>query len=799
MLQNYLAVAFRNLAKNKVYSFINIVGLAIGMAACLTMLIFVLYERSFDGFHSKNLYRLNEVQQFEGMVASQKVALSMYPMGPTLKNDYPEIKNFARIRSNRNVPMEYGTTRIFLDQVFAADSSFLTMFNFPLLKGDRKTALQAPKSVILTEKSAQKFFPNEDPIGKTITYFGRDTMQLQVTGVLKNIPENSHLQFDAVFPFHAIARPEWMTNWGSNWLRTYLELAPGADMAALEQKFPDYLKKYLAEEDRWKFYQLFLLPLMDVHAKATDIGLDGLNYRKFDHNITKGFFLIAMLVLLIACVNFVNLSTARSSERAKEVGIRKSIGAGRPQLSLQFIGESVMLSLLAMLLASVLVKITLPLVGHFAERALVFPIFSDLKVTLALLTGTVLLGVLSGLYPAAYLSSFAPAKVLKNAQHTGKNRRFMRDSLVVVQFSCAIFLMLATGLATKQLFFMRSQDPGFEREQVVNISLNRVETPAYQVFKKELLANTLIAGVTAAQDVLGSHLDQSGVAFRGDGALRELTGTRLITDPDYLSVYKIPLVAGRNFSQDKNAEGREYIINEQMAKELLKDNPGAPMASLLDKQFGFDSTGQIIGIAKDFNFNSLHNKIETLFMCAVSEWGYTEMSVKIAAGKTKESLVFIQSLWEKHFPDLPFKYEFLDDHFEEVYRADTQTSTIVGALAGLTILISCLGLFGLSTYTAERRRKEIGVRKTLGASVASVTGLLAKDFLKLVLIAILIASPIAFYFMQNWLAGFAYRIDIQWWMFATTGIMAVTIAFLTVSFQSIKAALANPVNSLKSE
>jgi putative ABC transport system permease protein len=799
MLRNYITIAMRNLAKNRMYSFINIAGLAIGMAACLSTLIFVDYERNFDRFHTKNLYRLNEVQQFEGMVASQKVALSMYPMGPTLKSEFPEIKNFVRIRANRNIPMEYATNRVFLDQVFVADSSFLDMFDFQLLKGDRATAMQAPKSVILTEETARKLFRGEDPIGKTITYFGRDTMPLQVTGVLKNVPQNSHLQFDAVIPFHAIARAQWIENWGSNWLRTYLELAPGADMAALEQKFPDYLKKYLAEEERWKMYQLFLLPMRDIHAKATDIGLDELNYRKFDYSTTHTFFLIAIIVLLIACVNFVNLSTARSAERAKEVGIRKSIGAGRTQLSLQFMGESVLLSFFAMILAVAMVKIALPFIGHFAERTLIFPVFTNWKVALSMLTGTILLGLLSGLYPAAYLSSFLPAKVLKNDIQTGKNKRFMRDSLVVGQFACAIFLMLATGLATKQFFFMKDQHPGFEREQVVNVSLNRVETAQYQVFKKELLANTLIKGVTAAQDVLGSHLDQSDVGFKGDGPLRELTGTRLIVDHDYLSVYKIPLLEGRNFSSEEKAEGREYIINEQMASELLKDSPGANKASLIGKQFGFDSTGQIIGIAKNFNFNSMHNKIETLFLHAFSGWGYTDMSVKIASGRTKESLTLIQSLWEKHFPGLPFKYEFLDDHFAEVYRADAQVGTIVGVLAGLAIFISCLGLFGLATHTTERRKKEIGVRKVLGASASSVTGLLAKDFLKLVVLAILIASPIAYYFMNQWLADFAYRIHIQWWMFAVAGAVAVAIAFLTVSFQSVNAALANPVKSLRNE
>lgn len=341
MFKNYFKTALRNLLKNKTFSAINIVGLAIGMAVCIIILLFVTYERSFDGFHTKNIYRLNEVQKFEGMVASQKVALSMFPMGPTLKNDFPQIKNFTRIHWTGKYQMTAGEKRIFFTDSYFVDSTFLQLFDFKLITGNRATVLQKPNSAVLTQASAEKLFGKEDPIGKTINHYGGDTTSFVVTGVLENVPQNSQLQFDALYSFSSVYQPWMFTNWGGNWLDTYFELAPNTDIAALEKKFPAYLKKYMTEGDNWKNYELFLLPLKDVHAGATDIGLDYLNYQKFDKNYTNIFFAIALVVLLIACINFMNLSTARSAERAREVGIRKSVGAHRWQLSAQFISESV--------------------------------------------------------------------------------------------------------------------------------------------------------------------------------------------------------------------------------------------------------------------------------------------------------------------------------------------------------------------------------------------------------------------------------------------------------------------------
>jgi len=798
MFKSYFKIAWRNLWKHKVYSAINIIGLATGMAACITILLFVFYERSFDNFHHKNLYRLNEVQKFPGMVASQKVGLSMFPMGPTIRQEFPEVKNFTRIRWNTKYQMTYEDKRIYLPQTFFVDSAFLQMFDFRMLRGDRGSALLKPNSAVLTESAARKLFGSEDPIGRRISHFDADTVFFTVTGIMADVPENSQLQFDGLFSFNTIYKPDWMNWWGGNWLDTYFELAPNTDVAALEKKFPAYLKRHL-QGDGWKFYELFVLPYKDVHAKAADIGLDYLNYQKFDKNYTNIFSAIALIVLLIACINFMNLSTARSAERAKEVGIRKSIGALRMQLGAQFLGETILLSLIALVMAAGLVMLALPYVSALSQRHLASVLRDNTWLVVVVVVGTILVGVLSGLYPAAYLSSFQPVQVLKGLSLTGKNKGRLRNVLVVGQFASAIFLMIATIFVFRQLSYMQRRDPGFNRDKVLTIELDRVTSRKYDLLKDELSHNAYIAAVTGAQDQLGSHLDQSGVEFKGQGPLRQLTSTRLIVDPDYLHLYKIPLVAGKDFSHEKGANGREYIINEALARELSKDQPKAELSSLVGKHFGFDSTGYIVGIAKDFNFNSLHYKIETMFLFNQKEWGFNTLSVKINGSKDQEAIAFIQSTWSRIFPDRPLAYQFLDDHFTEVYRADAQVSRMVGILAMLAILISCLGLFGLASYSAEKRVKEIGIRKVMGASVRHIVTLLSRHFVKLVFLANLIAWPLAGWVLHRWLQDYAYRVTLSWWVFVLAGVIALFIALVTVSVLAVKAAIANPVKSLRTE
>ncbi len=800
---HYTKVAWRNLRKNKFFSSINIAGLAIGIAACIIIMIFVFYEKSFDSLHTKNIYRLDEVQKFEGMVAPQNVALSMYPMGPTLKQEFPEIINFTRVRQNEKVDFNYEDKKVFLPKIFWVDSTFLQMFDFRLTSGDRAIALQKPNSIILTKESAAKLFGKENPMGKTVVHYIGDTTSFTVTGIMEDVPENSHLRFDALVSFSTFARPQFMENWGGNWLVTYLELAPHTNVAAMSKKFPDYLKRHM-QNDNWKHYELFLQSLKDVHASSTNITHDYINYQKFDKTYTYVFSIIALIILIIACINFMNLSTARSAERAKEVGIRKTIGASRFQLAVQFIGESILLSLIAMLLAVGLVKLFLPFVVQLSQRDLRFPFFTDPKLLLSILGGTLLVGIVAGVYPAIYLSSFKPVKVLKGSiTSPGKNKWTLRDVLVIGQFTGAVFLIIATVFAVRQLRYMQQKDVGFNRDQVMILPLDRASSAKYAAIKQDLLQNTLIKSVTGSQQRLGNNLHQTGVTFHGNGPARDLTSSQVVVDPDYLKLYQIPIIAGKNFTDNYASEnGKAYIINEELAKELLKDDSKGSYESLIGKHFGFggmDSAGYIAGVAKDFNFNSLHYKIETLCILNQRDWGYGEMSIRINGAKAADAIGFISSTWKKNVPDHPFDYTFLDDHFNEMYRADNQVSKVVGVLAVLAIIISCLGLFGLASYAAERRIKEIGIRKVLGASVQNIVGMLSGDFLKLVIVSNIIAWPLAWLAIHRWLQDFAYRTDISWWVFITAGIVALFIALGTVSFQAIKAAAANPVKSLKTE
>ena len=802
MLRNYLKIAWRNLWKHKGYSLLNILGLAIGMTACIVIMLFVFYEKSFDAIHSRNIYRLNEIQKYEGMVEPQNVALSMYPMGPTLKNDYPEILNFTRISLMGKVKVWHNEKKLALQNALYVDSTFLQLFDYKLLKGDRKLVLQKPNSVVLTEENAERIFGKEEALGRMVTIYGGDTTHFTVTGILANTPKTSHLQFDGLFSLNTFAKPDLMNNWGGNWMITYLELSENADVRSLEKQFPGFLKRNM-KEGGWKFYELFLQPLKEVHANSMNITHDYQNFQKFDKRYTYIFSIVALIVLLIACINFMNLSTARSAGRAKEIGVRKASGSGRLQLGMQFLGESVMLCFFSMVLAILFVKLLLPYVNELSQRQLEFSFFSNPVLMLSVLAGTLLIGIISGLYPAAYLSSFNASVVLKGTIQNGKRKLSFRNILVVGQFAGAIFLMIATVLTVRQLNYMQKANIGFDREQVITIPLSMESQKNYQAIKDELLRKSQIKAVTGSRQKLGNNLHQTGVRFHGEGPVREMTSSQLVVDPDYLNLYKIPLVAGRNFTKEGDSDnGKAYIVNETLARELLKDSPGKPVEFLIGKNFGFggmDSAGVIVGVSKDFNFNSLHHKIETLCILDNSDWGYSEMSVRINSAKAKAAIADIQSTWKSIAPNEDFEYQFLDDHFAELYRADNTVSEIVGILAGLAIFISCLGLFGLASFSVEQRVKEIGVRKVLGASVSEIVSLLSKDFVKLVLVAFFIAAPLAWLAMNKWLEDYAYRIDISWWVFGLSGILAVGIALFTVSFQSIKAALMNPVKSLRSE
>ena len=798
MLKNYLLITFRNLARHKIYTFINIFGLAIGMAACIVIFLFITDELSFDAFHGKKdrLYRLDEVQSFEGM-SPQNVALSMPGMGPNLLNDFPEIERFTRYWSRGEQLYEVGNLQIMIDNTVMVDSTFLEIFDFPLLQGDKNTALDEPHSVVISEETARKLFGSTDVIGKQLIL---NNENFQITGVSADVLENSHLQFDALISISTVTRknPEFNNRWGSNFMVTYLLLQENTDIPALEAKFPAFLQKYMGEEVI-KYYTLFLQELPDVHLGSMYIEHDYQNYRKFDGTYIRVFSILAFFVLVIASINFMNLSVARSSTRSKEVGIRKSVGAERRQIIVQFLGESVVLTFIALILALLMALAFIPYLNDMAERTLsITAIFENILPIVALIIVTLVVGIASGFYPAFFISSFQPAKVLKGRLEGLGRKSVLRNALVITQFAIAIGLIVSTVLALQQLNYMKTKDIGFNKDQVMLIDMSREANEKFELLRTELLKQPHIKGVTASSQRLGNNLHQTGGKVKTDTTIRNLTVSQVNVDYDFLEVYGIQLKEGRSFSRDFSTDrGFAFIINESLAKELGLENP-------IGADFGFgwynnDTLGTIIGVTHDFNFNSLHHSVNTLCLHVNPEWGYDELSVKVDANGVDQAIEEVSAVWGEIITDRPFDYSFLDEHFETLYRADQQMSSVVTIIAGLAIIIACLGLFGLASITTQQRIKEIGIRKILGATVPQLFVTLSKNFAFLVMIAFLVAVPVTYWLIQEWLAGFAFRIAINLWVFVFSGMIALFVALVTVSYQTIRASMINPVKTLRDE
>lgn len=798
MLRNYLNVALRNLWKNKTYTFINIFGLAVGMAICLLVFLFVNNEKSFDQWHERadQIYRLNEVQQF-GESSTQKVALSMPLMGETLQEEFPEIINFTRFYGQGRELHRAGEQEMFIDKTVAVDSTFLQLFNFKLKEGDPQRALVEPFSMVLTEKVARNFFGDANPIGKVLSDEGQHA--LKITGVMEDIPKNSHLQFDALISISSITSDTtntWMRRWGSNFLTTYLVLQPGTNIKQLEAKFPDYLLRHM-DEDVLDYLQLFLQPLTEVHLGSTDITHDYHNYRKYDKGYVSLFVMLGLFVLFIASINFMNLSTARSMQRAKEVGVRKTIGAQRKQLISQFLAESTLLAFIAMLIAVFLAEALVGTLNLVANRELTLALWQRPGWILGVLGIGLFVGLFSGIYPALVLSGFRPLQAIgKQKERRTGGKINLRSALVVIQFAIAIGLIIGTVVVSQQHQYMRNLDPGFDKEQTLLIGMNREINDKYELIKAEFLNSPNVLDVTASGQRLGNNLHQTSLSYESDQGIESGSSSFLNVDYNYLSFYGLELLDGRAFSKEQGTDmGNAYIVNETLAKELGWENPvGKKM-----KMGGPDGQmGQVIGVVKDFNYNSLHHKIEPLFI-SLQGWRHDEISVRIKGGEITNTIQGLEAKWKSLISNRPFEYSFLDEHFATLYESEMQVSQVVTILASLAIFIACLGLFGLATIITEQRTKEIGVRKILGASVGELVLLLSKDFTRLVIVAFLLTVPMAWWFLQDWLADFAYRIHLQWWVFALAGLTALLIAWLTISFKSIYAAKANPVEALRCE
>lgn len=792
MLKNYLKIAFRNLWRSKTFSFINITGLALGFAACILMSLFVEYEKSFDDFHNKKeeIYRLCEVQSYPGMI-EQKVSLTMYPMGPTLKKEYPQVRQFTRISAVPQLTLAHQSKRIEVKMFLWADSTFFDVFDFQWIEGNPKTCLVKPQTTVITESTALKLFGKSKVLNQTLGLMREGKlMSFKITGVIKDVPKNSHLQFEGLFSFNSVPLEDWMTIWDANWVITYLHIPAKDGGKVLQREFPKFLKKNIGEQE--KYMKLFIQPLTDIHLASNQITHDDLNYQKFDKSYVNIFTILALFVLAIASFNFINLSTARSLKRAKEIGIRKVIGAYRAQLIGQFVGEAVLVTLFSAVVAMALVEIMLPFLNQSTQR----PLRLDLVLHTPFILGIVaVVGVLSGLYPAFFVSAFKPVTVLKGKLQNRRKAFSLQNGLVVLQFTIAIGLIIGTVVVIQQLSYMQSKEVGFNKDHVLLIKMRTDANKNYQVLKNELLQSPLIQNITASGQRLGNNINQQGVKFKGKGELRRFSPSHLYVDENYLSFYQIKIKEGRDFKSREKESSKFFIINEALAREINEPN-------LVGKSFGTgwqDTLGTLIGITPDFNFNSLHHKVAPLFFSMQKDWYFSEMSVKVNPKNLSQAIKKVEDVWTKYVKDQTFQYTFLDSHFSDMYLADRQVSMVVTWLTALAIIIACLGLFGLALYTIETRTKEIGIRKVLGASVSGIVQLLASDFLKLVLIAIVIAFGLAYYFMDQWLQDFAFRIDLSWLVFVAAGLLAISSAFTTIAFQAIRAARLNPVEVLKEE
>ncbi|MCE7063924.1 ABC transporter permease [Dyadobacter sp. CY326] len=795
MLQNYFKIAWRNLIRNKTYSFLILIGLATGMTCAVALGLYVMDELSFDRYHSHSddIYRLNLHVKWADN--DYKMSQSSAPFGPTLQRDYAEVKETVRIKP-RDLTLRAGEKSIYVKQIVFSDPTIFDFFHYNFLDGNGKTALASQNSLVLTEKLALKLFGKTTGlIGKVVTV--KDSIPMMISAVISNAPANHHLKFDAILPYsNQSVNNTDLLKWDSFNSWTYVMLNHQAKVADLEAKMPAFYKKYIAsaigDETGTKVnFNIVLQPLTDIHLKSSHLSGEE-NGSSMAYVYT--FSTIALFILLIAIVNYVNLATARSLGRAKEIGVRKAVGSQKSQLVKQFLTESMLMSFLAVLLSVIMVISLLPVFNFIADKTLRFDIF-DLK-TIGFLTGFALLtGILSGVYPAFILSKFKPALVLKGASNASGGGQFLRKSLVVLQFSISIIMILGTIVVYRQLRYMRSSELGFNQEQVITLSL---KSPAAQmsadVLKNRLLESPLIKHVSLSDGVVGEGLNnKTTFSFYSKGAELPIGTEYFHVDADFLDVMQIKLKEGAGFSGSIDGDSTfSVLVNEAMIKRLGWKSMDEGLIEVDTKRV------PIAGVMSDFHLRSLHNRIEPLVM-VLKKRNAGNLYIRFSGHDTRAALHYLRSSFEKVNPGQPFDYAFLDQTFARQYSADERKGSMFLAFSGIAIVIACLGLFGLTTFTAEKRTKEIGVRKVLGASVASVIALLSTDFLKLVLISIVIAVPLGAYMMHSWLQNFAYKTEMEWWIFVLGGSLSIVVALVTVSFQSIKAALKNPVQSLRSE
>ncbi|TLV01024.1 ABC transporter permease [Dyadobacter luticola] len=793
MFKNYIKIAVRNLIKSKTFSGINVLGLALGMACSLMIMLWIQDELSVDAFHANKdqLFRIYMKEYFSGKV--QGVIWTPGPLAEELKKSVPEIEMTTPYEWPSNETFSLGS-KIHKQQTNAASADFFKMFSFKLLEGTPEAALKDPNSLAISRDMAELFFGSpQAAIGKSIKFDNRK--ELMVTAVFENIGKNSTLKFDCLRNWEGFVQDnEWAKGWDSTDPLTFFKIRKDADPVKVQAKIKHLLDKYNRDGSKPFKTQLAMQPFHEYYLNSNIKG-DHMDGGRIEY--VRLFSFVAVFILLIACINFMNLATARSAKRAKEVGVRKVVGAMRSMLVGQFMGEAILLSVLSVILAVLIVGLALPSFDTLTEKNIILPVsnisFWGVLAGLLLITGLV-----AGSYPAFFLSSLSPIRILKGGASSrlkfGTKSTFLRQGLVVFQFGLSIILIVGMIIIYKQVDYVQTKNLGYDRENLIYFPLEGDLTKNFEVLQEEL---TQVPGVKDISSMTSNPASNGsgteGISWPGSDPNDRVRFTPVAVGYDFVKTMDLKLVDGRDFSRAFKTDSLAVMINEAAAKAMgFKDPVGKEI------KWG-DRTVRIVGLLKDFHFQSLHSTIRPMIANLQFQERRGSAIIRLRAGQTTQALAAIEKICKKLNPKYPFTYNFTDQEYARQYQSEQVVSKLSNYFAFLAIFISCLGLFGLATFTAEQRTKEIGVRKVLGASVAGIVALLSKDFLKLVAIAIIIASPLAWWLMNQWLQGFAYKIDIEWWMFALAGLLSVLIAIATVSFQSIKAALMNPVKSLRSE